>query len=157
MHSAFGKAPAIEGKSDSLDPLRYLWIGRRGRYTTGGKARGFDSYSEAHRHATFRPAASLPVLRPSPFFFFSHSFAFSHTLLVALTNLPAACTHKRTHTRTHTHHSGVVRLAFHPTTEKQDGDLWDDAGRRHPFNGLPKRLNFVADPAIRAGSTFSRC
>lgn len=105
-----------------------------------GQARGFDSYSEAR---DFRPAAS-------PFALVSRLFSFSHTPLhtpfVALTNLPAACTQIHTYTL-----SGVVRLAFHPTTEKQDGDLWDGAGRRHPFNGLPKRLNFVADPAIRAG------
>lgn len=115
-----------------------------------GQARGFDSYSEAHRHATLGPLHPPPPPRPSPVFFFSHSFAFSRAPFVALTNLPAAW-HTDTHIHTYTHLSGVVRLAFHPTTEKQDGDLWDGAGRRHPFNGLPKRLNFVADPAIRAG------
>jgi len=38
VHSAFGKASAVEGKSDSLDLLRYLWIGRQGRVHHRGQS-----------------------------------------------------------------------------------------------------------------------
>lgn len=108
MHSAFGKAPAVEGKSDSLDPLRYLWIGRQGRVHHRGKHEGSDSYSEAHRHATLGPLHPPPPPHPSPRFLFlallcilAHSLCRSHE--------PASgVAHKYTRTQL----SGVARSLF---------------------------------------------
>lgn len=102
-----------------------------------GRVRGFRWLFEGSSARDFVPAAPFPRPHPSSFLSLSHLFA----VFVARTNLSSSA---------HAHLSGVVCLAFHPA-EKQDGDLWDSAGRRHLFNGLPKRLNFVADPAIRAG------
>lgn len=81
------------------------------------------------------------------------------SLFLSLTSSLLSCyllillaqTHRRSRARAHAHLSGWRASLFTgPRTEKQDGDLWDGAGRRHPFNGLPKRLNFVADPLLSA-------
>lgn len=106
---------------------------------------GFGRYSEARRHATLSPLCA-PRLPHTPFSspFLPLLYAHSRSPSLSLSsNLPTA--------RTHTFRGQCASLFTRPTTEKQDGDLWDGAGRRHPFNGLPKRLNFVADPATRAG------
>lgn len=124
------------------------WLSTRGRVCCRGRERGVGGYSEAlRRHAT---QVSLSLFLTCSL----SDRAVSPTSFSSRTNPPA----QRALARAHAHLSGVARapLFTRPRTEKQDGDLWDGAGRRHPFNGLPKRLNFVADPLLSAPGDSGR-
>lgn len=85
----------------------------------------------------------------------SSLFRCAISVLVYLTNEPTGTARASARTP---FGGSALRFSLGRVTEKQDGDLWDGAGRRrHPFNGLPKRLNFVADPLLSAPGDPGGC
>lgn len=94
------KPLAVEDKSDSLDPLRYLWIGRQGRVASIPQGAKREGSIVIHRHTSardFQACCILPNHLPLTFFLFLALLCIlARTPFVALTNLPAACTHKHT-------------------------------------------------------------
>jgi len=125
-------------------PIRIFmdWPSKRGRVRRRGAASTRVSAAIQRfvgRHATVRP--HTPSRASTPPLTLSLSLSLARSLPDESIGGALARTFRRVR----------ARPAFQPAgrTEKRGGDLLDGAGRGHPFSGLPKRLNSVADLAIR--------
>lgn len=150
-----------EDRNDSFGPLKYLWIGslkrRNDRRRHRVRAQSGGSYSDSVGTRLLCllhfPFSLLTLFSLPPF------LSLSLILLWVLSRFPSLLyPDKPPMRRARTPFGGSApRFSLgSPTTEKQDGDLWVDVGRSRPFNRLPKRLNFVADPAISTPASPTR-